>query len=188
VLLAPIAVMFIIQVIGMGFNRFINGDPVAADIDNEHVPEKLRNWIHLINGMPTTILLAGFLFVGMLLYNMDVIIEFILRLGQAAAELAIWISIGLVGAWIVSYVTKMYFMYRTRKVAEEYAFRREVLEKTGIAIIDDKTAITADGKMLVANSEFNNQKEIDVSPSNAIEGGTVIDPQPLPPAAQDKLL
>lgn len=188
VLLAPIAVMFIIQIIGMGFNRFIHGDPVMSEVDTEHVPEKMRSWIHLINGMPTTILMGGFLFVGMLLYNMDVIINFVLMLGQAAAELAIWISVGLVVAWIISYVSKMYFMYRTRRVAEEYQFRREVLERTGIAIIDEKTAITADGKMLVADANFNAQKEIDISPENAIEGGTVIEPKQLPPSGETKLL
>lgn len=188
VLLAPIAVMFIIQVIGMGFNRFINGDPVMTEVDNEHIPEKMRNWIHLINGMPTTILLAGFLFVGMILYNMDIIIDFVLKLGQAAAELAIWISVGLVAAWIVSYVCKMYFMYRTRRVAEEYAFRREVLERTGIAIIDQKTAITADGRMLIADSSVDGKRPIDINPENAIEGGTVVEPKSLPPSQADKLL
>ncbi|MCT4533901.1 hypothetical protein [Halodesulfovibrio sp.] len=188
VLLAPIAVMFIIQIIGMGFNRFINGDPVMEHVDNEHIPEKMRSWIHLINGMPTTILLAGFLFVGMLLYNMDIIIGFILKLGEVAAELAIWISVGLVSAWIISYVCKMYFMYRTRRVSEEYAFRREVLEKTGIAIIDQKTAITPDGRMLIADSSSKGNGPIDIDPETAIEGGTVIEPKSLPPSQSDKLL
>ena len=153
VFLAPVGVMFIIQIIGMGFSRVVMGDPEMADVDGEHVPERVRKWVHLVQGMPTAILLAGLLFVGLVLYNMDILMQMLVKLGETAAELALYGGVALFAAWLISYTTRLWLMYKTRKMQEEYAFRREVLERTGIAIIDQKTAVTADGRMITSGKE-----------------------------------
>lgn len=178
VFLAPVGVMFIIQIIGMGFSRIIQGDPEFTAAANEVMPEKMKRWVSLVQGMPTIIMLAGLLLVGLVLYNMDVVMNFLLKLGETAAELALWAGLGLFAAWLVSYIAKLWLMYRTRKMAEEYAFRREVLEKTGIAIIDGKTAITADGRMLTAGGEVAG-KTIEALPVSSASSGSQV-PRSLP--------
>ncbi len=171
VFLAPVGVMFIIQIIGMGFSRILFGDPDLTEAATEHMPERMRRWVGMVQGMPTAILLAGLLLVGLVLYNMDVVMGFLLKLGETAAELALWVGIGLFAAWLISYMAKLWLMYRTRRMAEEYAFRREVLEKTGIAIIDGKTAITADGRMLSAGGEIPG-RTIEALPVSPASSGT----------------
>lgn len=185
VFLAPVGVMFIIQIIGMGFSRIILGDPDLSDVAGEHMPERMKRWVGLVQGMPTAILLAGLLFVGLLLYNMDVVMGFLLKLGQTAAELALWVGIGIFVAWLISYVAKLWLMYRTRRMTEEYAFRREVLEKTGIAIIDEKTAITADGRMLTSGGETPT-KTIDALPVGSGGNGQVTRSLPAGPTVIDE--
>ena len=178
VFLAPVGVMFIIQIIGMGFSRIIQGDPEFSQAAHELMPEKMKRWVGLVQGMPTIIMLAGLLLVGLVLYNMDVVMNFLLKLGETAAELALWVGIGLFAAWLISYIAKLWLMYRTRKMTEEYAFRREVLERTGIAIIDGKTAITADGRMLTAGAESTG-KTIEALPVGSSSGGNQM-PRSLP--------
>ncbi len=164
VFLAPVGVMFIIQIIGMGFSRIIHGDPEMADMTGEHVPNRMRRWVGLAQGIPTAILLAGLLLLGLVLYHMDMVMSFLLKLGETAAGLALWIVVGVFAVWLISYMARLWLMYRTRKMAEEYAFRREVLERTGIAIIDQKTAITADGRMLTPGGDTGG-RTIDALPS-----------------------
>jgi len=53
-----------------------------------------------------------------------------------------------------------------------------VLERTGIAIIDGKTAITADGRMLTAGSE-SGTKTIEALPVGSSSGGSQM-PRSLP--------
>lgn len=187
VFLAPVGVMFIIQIIGMGFSRILIGDPEFNETVSEHMPEKMRRWVGLVQGMPTAILLAGLLLVGLVLYNMDVVMSFLLKLGETAAELALWGGLILFAAWLISYIAKLWLMYRTRKMAEEYAFRREVLERTGIAIIDNKTAITADGRMLTSGGEAAG-KTIDALPVGSGSGSGSQVPRSLPsgPAPVDE--
>lgn len=163
VFLAPVGVMFIIQIIGMGFTRIISGDPEFVEAAGEHIPEKVKRWVQLFQGLPTAILLAGFLLVGVILYHINTVMAFLLKLGEAAVEIAVWVGIGLFAAWLISYIARLWLMYKTRKMQEEYAFRREVLEKTGIAIIDQQTAVTADGKMITSSGEAG-QKTIEALP------------------------
>lgn len=178
VFLAPVGVMFIIQIIGMGFSRIILGDPDLADAASEHMPERMKRWFGLVQGMPTIIMLAGLLLVGLVLFNLDVIMGFLLKLGETAAELALWVGAGLFAAWLISYIAKLWLMYRTRRLAEEYAFRRDVLERTGIAILDQNTAITADGRMITSGGE-DRSKTIEALPMKSGGSGSHV-PRSLP--------
>ena len=52
------------------------------------------------------------------------------------------------GAWMVSYVVRAWMHYKTKQMEAEYAFRHEVLERTGMVILDTKHAPTTELRML----------------------------------------
>ncbi len=163
VLLAPVAVMFVAHIIDLGFSRMVKGDPALDPEKMKTLPLGLQKLIALVHGAPTIILLGGVLVLGILLYYLDAVMGFVVRLGDNAEKVALWATIGLVTAWCVSYLARMWFLYKTRRMQEEYAFRREVLERTGIVITD--AASVASSRPAPALEEATVQRAIDVSPT-----------------------
>ncbi len=147
-ILAPVAIMLVVNIIGMGFGRFFKGDPNLDEEQMRYMPERLRRLIALSRGLPTIILLGGMILVGAVLYYLDAVIQAILRIGDHVEVIAPWVMLGLVAAWCLSYLVRMWFIYKTRRMQEEYAFRREVLERTGIVIVDGRKHIASDGRTL----------------------------------------
>jgi hypothetical protein len=147
-ILAPVAIMLVVNIIGMGFSRFFKGDPAMDEEQLRYMPERLRRLISLARGLPSIILLGGIILLGAALYYLDAVIQAILRIGDHVEVIAPWVMVGLVAAWCLSYLVRMWFMYKTRRMQEEYAFRREVLERTGIVIVDGQKHITADGRTI----------------------------------------
>lgn len=191
IFLAPIGIMFLVQLVGMGLSHIMMGDQDLNDMASEAAPERLKKWVNLIQGLPTMIILAGMLLLGALVYHLDVIMNSIVQLGQSFLQLAIWIGVGLFAVWLISYLARMWLMYKTHRLQEEFAFRREVLEKTGIAIVDKKTVITPDGKMLTANGKFG-KKDIKALPVVDIESSPAkelpqapVNPTPEDPSPQE---
>ncbi len=147
-ILAPVAIMLVVNIIGMGFGRFFRGDPAMDEEHMRYMPERLRRLVALFRGLPSVILLGGMILLGAALYYLDAVIQAILRIGDHVEVIAPWVMLGLVAAWCLSYLVRMWFLYKTRRMQEEYAFRREVLERTGIVIVDGRKHITADGRTI----------------------------------------
>jgi hypothetical protein len=147
-ILAPAAIMLVVNIISTGFGRFFKGDPTLSEEQMQFLPKRLRRLIALSRGLPSIILLGGMLLVGAALYYLDAVIQAILRIGDHVEVIAPWVMLGLVVAWCLSYLVRMWFIYKTRRMQEEYAFRREVLERTGIVIVDGQKHIAADGRTL----------------------------------------
>jgi uncharacterized membrane protein YdbT with pleckstrin-like domain len=147
-ILAPVVIMLVVNIIGMGFGRFFKGDPNMSEEQLRILPKRLRRLVDLSRGLPSIILLGGMVLVGAALYYLDAVIQAILRIGDHVEVIAPWVMLGLVAAWCLSYLVRMWFIYKTRRMQEEYAFRREVLERTGIVIVDGQKHISADGRPL----------------------------------------
>lgn len=147
-ILAPVVIMLVVNIIGMGFGRFFKGDPHMSEEQMRILPKRLRRLVDLSRGLPSIILLGGMVLLGAALYYLDAVIQAILRIGDHVEVIAPWVMVGLVAAWCLSYLVRMWFLYKTRRMQEEYAFRREVLERTGIVIVDGQKHIAADGRPL----------------------------------------
>ena len=72
----------------------------------------------------------------------------LLKLGENFHLVAIWVVGGFAVAWMVSYVVRAWMHYKTKQMEAEYAFRHEVLERTGMVILDTKHAPTTELRML----------------------------------------
>ncbi len=144
VITVPVLAMLLLHLINMGISRGSAGDEQAL----ESIPQRIRTFFALVRGAPTVILFAGFVLAGAAIYYLDSVMTLLLKLGEHFHLVAIWIVGGFAFAWTVSYVARTWMQYKTRQMEAEYAFRREVLERTGVVILETKYAPTTKLHML----------------------------------------
>lgn len=144
VVMVPALAMLLVNLVSLGFSR----DARGGEADLEGVPQRLQTFYALVRGAPTVILFAGFVLMGAAIYYLDGVMALLLKLGEHFHLVAIWIVGGFAAAWTVSYIVRAWMHYKTRQMEAEYAFRHEVLERTGMVILDTKYAPTTDLRML----------------------------------------
>ena len=133
--LAPAALLLLVHLAGVGLFRSLRGQEQDEQWQRE-LPQRLRKVYAIIQGAPTVVLLLGLLLLGAALYYIDGAMTALLRLGATAEQYLPWIIGGIVGAWCVGYVARTWLQYRTKRLEAEFEFRREVLERTGVIIVD----------------------------------------------------
>jgi hypothetical protein len=103
---------------------------------HELLPERPAKLYRILRGLPTVALLAGTVILGAALLTLDSVLSALGRLASALTPhigtLLICLSVltGLIAAGV------LLLRYRTRKMLAEYEYRRDVLEKTGIIIVE----------------------------------------------------
>ena len=146
VTLVPVLVMLILHLVSLGMNRGLRG---SGD-SQEHAPLEGRaaTFFALVRGAPTVILFAAFVLMGAAVYYLDGVMALLLKLGDSFAEVAIWVVGALALASCVSIVARAVFAYKSKQMEAEYAFRLEVLAKTGTILLDARYAPTTDLRQL----------------------------------------
>lgn len=170
--LAPVGLMLIVHLSGTWVSRYLGredsmqgGQGAGQAADDEQVPERLRRFYAIIRNAPTVVLLLGIMLLGAGLFFVDGAFSALMRLGGALTEYIPWIAGSLAALIAVCYLVHRWFVYRHHRMQQEYEYRREVLERTGIVLVD-KGCIPL--------------------PQNEVQrlalGGHVVEAQALPPA------
>jgi hypothetical protein len=114
------------------------GGQAAPDAEawEELLPERPARLFRILRGVPAVALLVGIILLGAALLTLDSVLG---ALGQLASVFAphaemLLVCLSILACFAVAGV--LLLRYRTRKMREEYAFRREVLEKTGVIIVE----------------------------------------------------
>ena len=128
VVMVPVLAMLLVNLVSLGFSRGARG---GEDVNLEGVPQRMQTFYALVRGAPTVILFAGFVLMCAAIYYLDGVMSLLLKLGENFHLVAIWVVGGFAVAWMVSYVV-----------------RHEVLERTGMVILDTKHAPTTELRML----------------------------------------
>jgi hypothetical protein len=169
---APVALTFLVGIVVLAFNSFLYGQRGGAVFKEEGLEGfsgKLAMVANFCFQLPflLTLLLLGAL-IGVV-YNMGAIMDFLARFGEAASRFVL-IGLGCVlVAGTIFGVVRMVLNYKLRKKNMEYDYKREVMDRLGIAILDERTMIDSRGKVLGG-------KPIDVTGAG---------PAVLPPAPQE---
>jgi hypothetical protein len=148
--IAPVAVTFLVGIVVVAFNSFLYGQrgaPIFKDISGGAAGAfaKAANFCFQLPFLLTLLLLGAL--VGAV-YNLGAIMEYLARFGEAAARIAL-IGLGCVlVAGTVFGVVRMVLNYKLRKKNMEYEYKREVMDRLGIAILDERTMIDSRGKTL----------------------------------------
>lgn len=149
--LAPIAVTFLAGIAVVGFNSFLygrRGEPIFKEEQKDAASGKLAKIANFCLQLPFLFLL---LLLGVLVgavYNMGEIVQFLGRFGEAATRF-ILIGLGCVlVAGTIFGVVRMVLNYKLRKKNMEYAYKREVMDRLGIAILDKETMLDSQGRLI----------------------------------------
>lgn len=147
---APIAVTFLVGIVVAGFNTFVyghRGQPLVRARKEDGTETRLAAIINFCLQLPFLMILG---LVGVLigvLFNLDVILEFLARFGEATARIVLIALGALLAAATVYAVVRLVLQYKLRAKNLEYEYKREVMEKLGIAIVDN-TVIHKDAGIL----------------------------------------
>ncbi len=139
-IMAPAALLLIVHMAGVGlFRSMQKKSPEEEAAWRENLPHRLQKVYTIIQGAPSIVLFLGVILIGVALFYVDGALGILVRMGEALAPYWPWIVGGGLGALCIIYTGKAYFAYRTRRMEQEYAFRREIFERTGQILVDKGT-------------------------------------------------
>lgn len=148
---APVALTFLTGIVVVAFNSFLygqRGQAIFKEDGLEGFAAKVAKTANFCFQLPflLTLLLLGAL-IGVV-YNMGAIMDFLARFGEAASRFLL-IGLGCVlAAGTIFGVVRMVLNYKLRKKNMEYDYKREVMDRLGIAILDERTMIDSQGKVV----------------------------------------
>jgi len=160
--LVPIAVTFILGIFITAFNLFIFGHSAPQSVDSESSDEnneknspfnKINASLTLIRQAPflLTLLLLG---IGSIIFSqLDNLILFLGEIGIKAVEYVL-IILGVIFAVAVVFALIWIFMkYKLEKMKYDYQYKQDVMSQLGLLVIDKKTVINHEGKVIAQNNK-----------------------------------
>ncbi len=135
-ILVPAALLLILRLSGFDVFRTTQASNKDDEAWQAELPTRLRKAYMIIKNAPTVVLLVGVLLLGAGLVYVDGAINAIFALSSEITQYLPWIIGAIMIVWCVSFAGRMWFAYRSRRLEEEYAFRREIFERTGQIIVD----------------------------------------------------
>lgn len=133
---APATLLLIVHLAGVGLFRSLRDKSAQDEEWRKDLPERLRKVYAIVQGAPTVLLLVGIMALGAALFYIDGAMSALFRLGSALEMYIPWILGIITGGLCLGYLGRLWLSYRTKKMEAEYQFRRDVLERTGVIIVD----------------------------------------------------
>jgi membrane protein implicated in regulation of membrane protease activity len=170
--IVPVAITFILGLCIVGFNSYLYGDSSAQAENVIAFPQdspsrgylyKFQLLLYSIRQIP---LLLGLILLGLcagIIYKIDAILMFIGHAGEKTAQYLLLSLAVLLGVAAVFSLIWLVLNYKLRKKTMEYQYRyrRDVIEHTGMIILDDRTVIDREGNVMTHDSlpDTRNEKE-----------------------------
>lgn len=153
--LTPVAISFLLGLTIYGFNRYIYGHNPAAEAGDGTAPvNRFDEAVRSLQQVPFLVTLLLLVLGGGLVYKLDAIVGFLSRAGEQALVYLVWGLAGGAGITTLVALVWMVLSYRLRCRRLDYLhqYRREVLERTGLILLEDETVIDRDGKVVERQS------------------------------------
>lgn len=107
---------------------------------DEELSPGMRRFYASVRHAPTVVVLTALLLLGCALFFIDGALAMLTHLGSALVPYIPWIAGSLAALLAFCFLAHAVLVYRQRKMETEYAWRREVLEKTGLVLLDKNHA------------------------------------------------
>lgn len=133
--LSPVGLLLIVHLTGLWLSRTLNHDQEIRE-DAGVLPERLQRFYAILRNTPTVVTLTGILLLGACLIFVDGALSGLISLGGRLLDYTPWIAGSTAALLTGCYITHRVFVYRHRRMEQEYAYRREVLERTGMVLVD----------------------------------------------------
>lgn len=167
-ILCPVGLLLLVHLVGVwlsgAIDRIENGGESDPEKDAAYMPEGLRRFYAMVRNAPLLLVLTAILLLGAGLFFIDGAFGALVALFHELLPYMPWISASLGGFFAVCFLARAVMVYRQRKMEQEYAWRREVLQKTGIVLVDRKSvAIGENGVIVRLEALERNARVLDVS-------------------------
>lgn len=156
--IAPIVLVFLIGLVIIGFNYYIFGNDFSES--PEESPEAVekgktlkyttQNFIRFLNQLPV---LAGMFAIGLgsvILYKLDTILMVIGHVGERTAYYIFIMLAVIVAGGLIFLLFWLFWKFRLHKLEIErrWEFKKRVMERSGLIILENNMVLTEDGKVL----------------------------------------
>lgn len=142
--LAPALILLLTHLADVGLFRVPAGASSEAEWQ-KLLPERMQKLYRIIRGAPAALVLLGVIAAGAGLLTLDGAFSAIARFASSLTPYLPYIIGGIAGFASISVLALVWLHYRTRRLIAEYEYRREVLEKTGVIIVDKGSAALPPG-------------------------------------------
>ncbi|MDL2207513.1 hypothetical protein LJC09_02805 [Desulfovibrio sp. OttesenSCG-928-F20] len=143
-LVTPALILLLVHSADVGLFRAPGGARSEQDWQ-KLLPERMQKFYRILKGAPVVVVLAAIVALGAALLTLDGAISALGRFGSALLPHLPVIIGGVAGLGAIIAIAAVWLNYRTRRLIAEYEFRREVLEKTGVIIVDKGSAALPPG-------------------------------------------
>ncbi|KPA15692.1 conserved hypothetical protein, membrane [Candidatus Magnetomorum sp. HK-1] len=149
--LTPVVITFLMGIFFVAFNKYLAGQETNTEQSEAQQKSETNRFEFIIQTLLNIpFLLALFLVcIGAgIIYRIDDIVGYLQRLGEQSVQFLLILLCSTLGIGTLFGLTWMIFAYKLKKKSMEYAFKSEVMEKFGIAILEDNTMVTRSGRLL----------------------------------------
>lgn len=169
-ILGPVGLLLVVHLSGTWVARAIMTEG-KEDTNNsgekEDLPPGMRRFYAAVRHAPTVVILIAILILGAALFFIDGAFATLGQLGSALAPYIPWLAGSLAALLAICFIAHAMLVYRQRKMENEYAWKREVLEKTGLVIVDKNHASLLPSSGYKALNATNNEPDIvDITPKS----------------------
>lgn len=150
----PVAIAFVFGVIIFGFNKYLfNSDAEVAgatEATEERRPNRFEEAMLSLRQVPFLIALLLLVLAGGMVYKLDAIVGFMTRAGEQAANYLFILLLTVLGGASLVTLVWMALSYRLRCKRLDYLhrYRMEVMERTGMVLLEDETLVDRDGQVV----------------------------------------
>lgn len=138
ILIAPAVIVGLIHLV-TGQERWAHTQSEREEAWASHLPKRMYRLYRLIKDAPLFMVSLAFIALGATLFTIDGALTVIGDIARSLIPYTPYFIGGSVGFVTVIAILLALFRYKNNKLQAEYAFRREVLEKTGVILIDKKS-------------------------------------------------
>jgi len=157
--LIPVVITFLVGIFLVAFNKYLadhDSKIISGDTQTEIARSKFESVVQTLLNLP--FLLSLFL-VGIgagIIYRIDDIVNYLQRLGAQSVQFLLILICTTLGIGTLFGLTWMIFTYKLKKKSMEYEYKTHVMDKFGIAVLEDNTMITRSGQLITHENTVNN--------------------------------
>ncbi|MCD6526141.1 MAG: hypothetical protein J7K75_04010 [Desulfuromonas sp.] len=178
----PLTITFLLGVIVLGFDRYLYGHQPSGVVgtglgvsnsEQQSRVQKFHAVIYVIRQIPFLMGLLLLVALSGVVYKLDGILAVIGHVGEQTAHYLFIVLAVVLGVGVILGLVWMFMSYNLRKKGMEfqYQYKKDIVEKTGLIILDDDRVMDQQGKILTGGqiSQIEHDDEDDNNDAILIE-------------------
>ena len=170
--ISPLIILIIVGLIVVGFNYYIFGDNFSpkdvepfssSDTAGARLGHSFNHFFSAIRQVPVIMGFFALSISAVVLYRFDMILRFIGDVGEKTAYYGFVVLSVVAGGALIFLLFWLFWDFRLHKykLERQWEFKKQVMEKTGLIILDNNVVLNEEGKAIAFDGNLE-QLEHDV--------------------------